>query len=262
MNGYSRLSRNPDDYASTAPPARKRDVGNTYWHMAWSGFRYFAAGCLGKFWFPHYEHHRPLRAGEIIPWVRSAWRKQKYRWSERGMKEQLTARYSKRFYLAPLQVFNDSQVAEHSRYALIRRLSVFCKTGDRVLYIHDQHLPLLLDHARGVVVINSTVGLSAIHHGTPVKPCGRAIYDIPGLTWQGALDEFWSNGAGVRPDRKLYRRFLGALTNQTQINGSFYKPLPMAGTRTGLVWGRECACPARIDRRSSAAGGLSEAYSA
>lgn len=299
VNGYSGLSRNPDDYANTAPPARKRDVGNTYWHMAWSGFRYFAAGILGKPWFPHYEHHRSLSASEIIPWVRSAWRKQKYRWSERGINGQLTTQYSKRFYLVPLQVFNDTQVAEHSRYesieffieesirsfaanapadtllvfkhhpmdrgyrdysSLIRRLSVFCKTGDRVLYIHDQHLPSLLDHARGVVVINSTVGLSAIHHGTPVKPCGRAIYDIPGLTWQGALDEFWSNGAGVRPDRKLYRRFLGALTNQTQINGSFYKPLPIEGTRTGLAWGRGCMCPSKISRLRNAVVGMSGAY--
>lgn len=48
-------------------------------------------------------------------------------------------------------------------------------TADIIFYIHDQHLPALLEHARGAMMINSTVGLSAIHHNTPLKVCGTAI---------------------------------------------------------------------------------------
>lgn len=61
----------------------------------------------------------------------------------------------------------------------------------RIRYIRDRHLPSLLTSAQGVVVINSTVGLSAIAYGTATKVCGRAIYDIAGLSFQGALDAFW-----------------------------------------------------------------------
>lgn len=40
---------------------------------------------------------------------------------------------------------------------------------------------------------------SALHHGTPVRVCGNAIYDMPGLTFQGAgrfLAKFTSGQAG------------------------------------------------------------------
>jgi capsular polysaccharide export protein len=90
---------------------------------------------------------------------------------------------------------------------------------------------------RGVVVVNSTVGLSALHHGAPTKVCGNALYDIPGLTFQGTLDQFWSDAPGAKPDRQLYVRFRDHLISKTQINGSFYKPIEQAGTCTGLVWG-------------------------
>jgi capsular polysaccharide export protein len=106
----------------------------------------------------------------------------------------------------------------------------------RVRYIHDQHLPTLLMYAHGVVVINSTVGLSAIHHGAPTKVCGKALYDMPGLTYQGTLDEFWSDALYSKPDQRLYQRFRNYLVAETQLNGSFYKPLKEAGLCAGLIW--------------------------
>lgn len=52
---------------------------------------------------------------------------------------------------------------------LIKRPQIQFSLGQRLHYIHDLHLPSLLRHARGVVIVNSTVGLSALFHETPVK---------------------------------------------------------------------------------------------
>lgn len=91
---------------------------------------------------------------------------------------------------------------------------------DRIHYVHDQHLPTLLRAARGTVVINSTVGLSSLFHGTPVKTMGRAIYDLPRLTFAGSLDTFWQGPP--QPCRETARHFRQYLIRTTQVNGSFY----------------------------------------
>ena len=277
VNGHSQLPREPEYYqsrSSRVPP--KRAVGNAYWLMVWYGFCYFMIGALGRPWFPHYRHHRPLSVVEAFPWLRSVWRKQWYRWTERGTQRQLVNQYGQRYFLVPLQVFNDAQIKVHAAFggvehfieivlksfarhapdgtllvfkhhpmdrgyrdysAIIERLAAQSGISRRVKYIHDQHLPTLLDHARGVVVVNSTVGLSALLHGAPTKVCGKALYDMPGLTYQGALDQFWQDAPDHKPNSSLYQRFRDYLVAVTQLNGSFYRPIKSAGTVAGLVWG-------------------------
>jgi capsule polysaccharide modification protein KpsS len=95
--------------------------------------------------------------------------------------------------------------------------------GERLLYLDVIRLPPALRHASGTVVINSTLGLSSIHHGTPVKCLGRAVYDMPGLTFQGPLDDFW-RGPG-RVDAALYERFRYWLRATNQLNGSVWSDL-------------------------------------
>jgi capsular polysaccharide export protein len=56
-----------------------------------------------------------------------------------------------------------------------------------------------------------------------LKCCGVAIYDMPGLTFQGPLDDFWGEAPSFRPHRALLLRFRSYLIDHTQINGSFYK---------------------------------------
>lgn len=277
VNGYSRLPRIPDAYAGEPGAVPQRHVvGGAYWSMAWCAFIYFLVGSSGKFAFPFYRHHRPMSLSEGWPWVRSVWRKLWYRFKEKGVLDELTTCFSKRFYLVPLQVFNDSQVTMHTEldsvthfieevvrsfanHAPLDTLLVFkhhpmdrgyrsytkllstlaskYKVKHRVMYIHDQHLPSLLDHACGAVVINSTVGLSALHHQTPTMVCGTALYDMPGLTFQGELDDFWHAAPNAKPDRALFQRFRNYLVATTQLNGSFYKPLKVPGAIAGLIWG-------------------------
>jgi capsular polysaccharide export protein len=50
----------------------------------------------------------------------------------------------------------------------------------RIHYVHDLHLPTLLRHTRGVVTVNSTVGLQAMYHRAPVCVLGESFYAIPG----------------------------------------------------------------------------------
>lgn len=105
----------------------------------------------------------------------------------------------------------------------------------KVWYIHDQHLPSLLKATRGVVVVNSTVGLSALGHGAPVKVCGTALYNIPGLTFQGRLRQFWHFAAHAVPDVQELQRFKHALIWRTQLNGSFYRKLRDVDWVCGIV---------------------------
>jgi capsular polysaccharide export protein len=164
----------------------------------------------------------------------------------------------------PLQVHNDAQVKVHSDYASVaefvrevigsfarkapadtklvikhhpldRGYNDYARLVDeeaaaigiegRVVYIHDQHLPSLFDAARGVVVINSTAGLQALDHRAPVKVCGRAIYDIEGLTFPGTLDAFWGAASEFTLDAELFASFRSWLVKQTQLGGSFYRAL-------------------------------------
>ena len=250
-------------------------LGNTFYHSAsWAFLYYFAAGLLRPF-FTHYRHHRPLTWAESLPWIKSWWRKLYYAYTERGVQTLLTGKCAGRYFLVPLQVHNDAQIHAHSPYEAVEdfieevmvsfaqhaaksRLLVFkhhpmdrgyCDYSiqiarradqlgikDRCFYIHDQHLPSLLDHATGVVVVNSTVGLSALLHGTPVKICGKALYDMKGLTFTRHLDKFWREAQHAKPNPRLLKSFHDYLVAHSQVNGSFYKRLSIVASATGLRW--------------------------
>lgn len=90
--------------------------------------------------------------------------------------------------------------------------------GGRLLYVDRVHLPTLLDHSRGVVNVNSSVGISALVHHVPVIALGTAVYDLPELTFQGSLDEFWRNAQ--RPSRRRVRQFVNLLLETNQGRGT------------------------------------------
>jgi capsular polysaccharide export protein len=92
--------------------------------------------------------------------------------------------------------------------------------ADRVDYIESGDLHLLLSRARGVVTVNSTVGLLALGLACPTFVLGTPIYALPGLTFQGALEDFWR--APTLPDMALYRQFRKVVIHATQVNGGFY----------------------------------------
>lgn len=117
----------------------------------------------------------------------------------------------------------------------------------RVELIHGGLLSRLLDHCRGVVLANSTVGIHALQAGRPIKTLGAAVYDIPGLTHQGSLDTFWTAPEPVDPD--LCSDFVLALTATIQIRGDVYDP---AGRRVAI----EEICARVLERRVNEPGGF------
>ena len=259
----------PDDEApeERAQPARVFLVSALYSMM------YYWACALDAKRFPRYRHHRPLGwLKEGLHWVRSGFRKLVYARRERHVLGELLPRFSNRYFLCPLQVHCDMQVVVHSDFnsiehflgevlasfaghapedaalvlkhhpmdrgytdyaelidGLVRELGL----EGRVFYVHDLDLPTLLRHARGTVLINSTVGISSLFHGAPVKTLGRAIYDLPGLTSQLPLNAFWG---GVEPvDAEAFATFRTNLVLRNQLNGNLYRRIRGAD-EAGIVW--------------------------
>ena len=255
--------------------------------------------------YPHYRRHRahhPL--AECGGWLRRLAKRPAERLYTRQVSAYLQAA-GRPYYLLPLQLETDYQIRRHSGFrsmtdvlrtvlasfareapeeALIviklhpldnglvnfrkraRRIAAKLGIGERVLVIDGGHLPTLLAGSRGVVVVNSTTGLSAIHHGRPLKVLGRAVFDMPGLTFQGALDRFWRE-AGA-PDAELFRAFRRVVLKRAQVNGSFFtragrdlavkgvlerlavQPLPQAAAQPQL--GRPALDPAALAAESAA----------
>ena len=264
------LSQRLDPVPETHP------MGSTFRSAALWGILYYTAATFGKPIFRSYQHHRRLGMLEGLYWMRSFVRKLRYRHRERRLDGRLLGEASERFFLVPLQTFGDAQIKVHSRFRsiprfiehvirsfarrapsdctlvikhhpldrgytnhtkLIERLIRKYQLESRCHYIHDQHLPSLLRNAQGVVVVNSTVGMSAVGEGVPVKVCGEAIYDMTGLTFQDELDSFWEKASAFQPDTKLWNAFRSFLIAHTQFNGSFYRKLPSTGYRSGVAWG-------------------------
>ncbi len=236
---------------------------------------------LGAPRFPNYTHHRDVNtARQALLWARSGLRHIYYARREAPFLDQVAGRLRGRYFLAGLQVHNDSQV-QTSRFAdvrdfievavdsfarcapsddllvfkhhpadrayrdyghLLTRLARSSGLGNRLVYVHDLHLPTLLRHAKGTVVINSTIGWSSLHHGTPVFALDETIYGYMGLAAPGTLDEFWQTQPKV--DRKRVRAAELWLCRNNQANGSVWVPIAGRGP-TGLRWPSEFAVRVR-----------------
>lgn len=91
---------------------------------------------------------------------------------------------------------------------------------DRVEYLAGGSLDALARSAAGMVTVNSTAGLHALQQGCPVKVLGQAVYNVPDMVFQGALDEFWA--APTRPDPDLVADFVNLMAATIQIRGVFF----------------------------------------
>lgn len=241
------------------------DTNAKYYRMGWSATTYYILASLFWFHYPHYEHHRKLNfVTEALFGVRNMLRKFKYKFTEKGLLEKLLRQHKENYYFTPLQTYNDFQIREHSSFASIEEyievvLNSFAKSApqntllvikhhpmdrgrkdytqqiealsqklaikERVIVVHDLHLPSCLKNAIGTITINSTVGISSLYHHTPTLTLGNAIYDIEGLTCKNmSLDDFWE-GYKV-PDEELFEKFRRYLIESTQLNGSFYGRFP------------------------------------
>ncbi|WP_454742851.1 capsule biosynthesis protein [Cupriavidus necator] len=255
-------------------PAQRRNFKHAFGWMAWYSFLYFGGGISARRMYPHYRHHKPFGFHEIALWLRSAYRKHHYRRQECEINSRLLSDNHPPFFIVALQVYNDSQIRVHSPwrriedfiewtiYSFVHNAPVdsilvikhhpmdrghtnYGKSiadcarrfgaRDRVVYIHDAHLPSLLQRCSGLVTVNSTTGLQALYHRVPVIALGRCFYAKPGLTYQGSLDSFWTESPPV--DTRTFTRFRNTLIHASQINSSFYADttfVELPESRSGL----------------------------
>jgi capsular polysaccharide export protein len=234
-------------------------LGGTFVRRAVWDVTYNAANVLGRPLYPFYRRHRPHHVFvEYAGWIRRLLRRGKVkRHADREVARAIGRPGS--FFLVPLQLDSDYQIRVHSRFAAIGEFldEVFASFAahsppeaelvvkvhpldsglidrrrqvdelaarhgirDRIRLIDGGDLPTLLINTRGVVVVNSTVGTTSLEVGKPTIALGSAIYNVPGLAFQGGLDKFWREGAP--PDPALFTAFKNLVIQRTQVNGGFF----------------------------------------
>jgi len=261
-----------------ALPAERVQPGYIFLITAVYSMAYYIASAIQRSRFTEYQHHRAFDCiSEGLCWIRSGFRKWRYARLQKDVLKEVISLYDGNYFVCPLQVHCDMQVIAHSDYnsiehfisdvlvsfrdhadsnkaivfkhhpmdrgytdysILFNNLVAELELQGRVFYVHDVDLPTLLMHAQGTVLINSTVGMSSLFHGAPVKTMGKAIYDTPGLTAQEPLDEFWSCERKV--DKVVFQRFRSFLINRNQLNGNFYRRISSQGA-SGVIWSADLA---------------------
>lgn len=260
VNAYSSLPQQPNFYKELAKEDISTSVnfGASFHVMVWVTTCYYIAcilRMLGR--FKPYKHHYGVSPHYTMAmWVpkiaMSLWSRFRARHQQREV-------IKLPYFLVPLQLSRDYQIKEHSQFNSVPDfiayvIESFAKNAssgnhlilkihpldneplkiskavkvatekygiaNRVRIIDGGHLPTLISHSKGVIVANSTTGLSAIHHHKPTIALSSAIYNFEGLTNQCKLDEFWQNPQ--IPDAELYKKFRTYVINNVQINGSFY----------------------------------------
>lgn len=250
---YRQVGASLPEYGDGTPfhsPFRIRAAHDVLYHLA---------GSANPLFFPGYRTHSPWPAHvEYAGYLRRFARQPYHERIDRRLVDNLI-RSGAPFYLLPLQLNSDAQIRDHSPFAdmtavmayvmesfaahapdraklviknhpldmgfvnyrrIIAGLEQRFALSGRVCYLETGDLMTLLKHASGVVTVNSTVGALALQQNCPTITLSDPVYSLPGLTFQGQLDVFWSDT--VPPDAELFRRFRNTVIHTTQINGGFY----------------------------------------
>ncbi|ELN8243103.1 capsule biosynthesis protein [Campylobacter coli] len=262
VNANSSLPRDKNFYLSCNILTKEsiKEIPGGFKFMAFSAFLYWLFSFLLAPFFNNKLHHRTLFPFEFLFWFRSLYRKYLYKLTEKKLNQKIYS-LEKKYFLAILQVYNDTQIKHHYKKSieefieelilsfanharaksylvfkhhpmdrgyrnyskLINELSQKYHVEGRIFYVHDTYLPTLLKNALGCITINSTVGLSAILEGCPTKVCGNAFYDFEGLAYPKKLQFFWREAHAYKPNPSLVLNFKNYLLNTNQFNGNFYK---------------------------------------
>lgn len=243
--------------ARTLPPLAKRPtVPSRFRRRAQEATSYYARTSLGRWRFPHYKSHRDRSAvTEALGWLKQfALRK-----LQEGRAENVLAQLEgKRYFALPLQLSSDHQIRVHSLFGtmqagasyviesfarsapddtyllvkehpldsslfswrrFIRREARRLNVEHRVLFTKGGRIDDIVENSLGVVTVNSTTGTLALASGIPVITLGQAVYNIPGITFQGPLDSFWSDP--TPPNPRIWDAFSRVLQARCLVYGGF-----------------------------------------
>lgn len=243
--------------ARNLPPlVRRPSVPATFQRRAREAMAYYARTSFGQWRFPHYRSHRGrLAPFEALGWLKQFALR---RWSAADADEAIARLQGQRYFILPLQLSSDHQIRVHSKFgtmqagatyviesfarsapadtlllikehpldssllswrSFIRRTARRLGVADRILFTRHGDLPRLTSESIGVVTINSTSGTLALAAGTPVIALGDAVYNLPGLTFDGPLDRFWQKP--TPPGPRIWDAFCRVLQARCLIYGGF-----------------------------------------
>lgn len=247
----------PRAAACLSAPHKPQTFDNPFWLRALHDVLYHCGNFWNPLFYPRYRTHAMMMAPK--EYMGYMWRLPALRWLAPRELPRLQRLNDEHFFVLPLQLDGDSQIRQHSAYAgmrqvldevvtsfgqhapphshlliknhpldtgwipygsYIKRLASSLGLSERVHYVQTGNLDDVLPYCAGVVTVNSTVGLQALQLNRPVKTLGAALYDLPGLTSQLALADFWRHGQAAEPE--LLNDFMAVLMHCTQLNGSLY----------------------------------------
>ncbi len=229
-------------------------------------------------------HRRFFPPWELFCWLRNGYRKVFHRGGDNPIILRLLEHFPKKYFLVPLQVAADSnlQLAAmgwdsprlihssiasfaqaapsdtrlvfkvhplergHNRYEqFIQETAMSHGVMDRVDLIDTGSMGLLTHHSAGMITINSTSGLSAIHHGVPLLVIGKAVYANSRLAMCGngkpEFDKFWRYHEHYGPVESVNfrHRYLDWLRYRALVKGDYYHPDGMQLACEG-IWDKVC----------------------
>ncbi len=258
-------------------------VHNSQTVKTWRAIGHYAGTIILWLFFRHFQTHRPQSASrEVWGWfLRVLSRPARRKRSARALRA--AYRSHAPYFLFPLQLDADSQVRRYSPFsgmkeALACVLSSFaqsspqgthlvirnhpldnglidyagfidsfveaCGLNGRVHFIEGGKAHQMMEKSLGIVVLNSTIGISALRRGKAVYCVGTSIYAMPGLAMNSAempLDDFWKHPRG--PEESALEDFERVLKEYALVNGNFYTKQGMELAIKGVV--------RRLDRSGS-----------
>lgn len=262
VNGYSTLPRDPAAILeldrTLPPPAAERFYPSEFRRRAAQDVLYHVTRVAGWPLYRHYVPHAPIGAfREYMDWLALFCTRPGAQ--RRGVA--LLDRLEAPFFLFPMQLDSDSQIRVHSDFKcmanainhvvasfaefapadthlVIKRHPLDAGTidhartirlaveaagvGARVHYVDHPNLDMMLRAARGVVTVNSTVGIRALQLGRPVVTLGDAIYDVEGMTSRDGLENFWLEQRA--PDAHLVAAYRRVLMRRCLLAGDYFSP--------------------------------------
>lgn len=257
--------------AKLPEPQLEQRFSTPFWLVAVLDVAYNLGLVFGRPLYPRYRYHSIVHPFvEYAGWIWSRTKRVFTTAAADTEKRRLQA-VPGSYFLVPLQLATDYQIRAHSpfrdgREAVRAIIASYARSGSRrelVFVVHPLDNGLigwnrlvsrlarefgvvrrvlalpggtpteLMRNAAGIVTINSTIGVAALHLGVPVKVLGNAVFDVPGLTCQAPLDAFWR--APERPDPELMTAFLRALVGTTQVKGGYYEAASQACAIAGFI---------------------------
>ncbi len=207
----------------------------------------------------------PLK--DTLFWMANALRTIFRKFPENFVISSLVRRVDKDFIIVPLQLPSDSQMREAAngwtvdrlidaaltsyannrsvkklvfklhpldgdalaRERRIKRKAKQLGLADDVIVLHTGSISKLSQHADGMIIVNSTSGISAIHHGIPLLVLGKAVFRNEKLVMCGSsendIDRFFDKRWAAEGEfRSSYLLFL---KSHSLIPGDFYVPHAM-----------------------------------